>query len=683
MSDPLTGRPTLAPAKPAPSALPLSDSTPIDMSVNSDVGVVRKANEDCFLVIEPDDPALLTSRGRLAVVADGMGGAVGGSTASRMVVETIRDTYYAELAADPHQALLGAVHTANGAVHSYAQQHPEYRGMGSTCTALAICQGHALIAHVGDTRCYLIRDHRILQLTDDHSKVAQMVRDGFLTPEQAESHPEKNVILRSMGPKPQVQVDLVPPVALHVGDRIVMTSDGLTGLVADREILEIVEQFDSKKSIESLIALANKRGGPDNITVHNIRIGDARKTLPPAVAGSLAPVSKAPANDPDESPLPPPRRISPILIGVGVVLLGVVATSAYLMGKTESKATGKAESDSAADATVGQPRDAAPLKPATLANDRATAAARKPPQPTPLQGAAHDGEALNPQRELCNLTRAEADALISPQAKRKAVKTVVDMTACPAAFDHLIEAMEREFETGAPDTDVAAVQFLVYCSARYQRDVMKLDNGNADGIPGRRTVKALSKEQTWEDWKKNPGCKVVLDVLDGTTRRLAVERRRTKNEAKEQRSLHAAADKAEDELKAAEGEARAASAIAKSAEKAVKEAKERYDRAEANAKEAESAFKLAEEKATKATIAASKAEPTKKKELEKTAAAEKKAASSAKGKAGKARTEAGGKKTAYEALRKKAEEAATKAQAAKDAVVKARLKATKARSEAK
>lgn len=248
----------------------------------TDVGCVREANEDSFLVNQPNDPAEARRRGVLVAVADGMGGSVGGARASRLVIETLDERYYAPGTDDPTTVLADALHAANEAVHRTGQEDYELRGMGSTCTAAAILPNEIVFAHVGDTRLYLIRDHRLLQLTDDHSKVAMLVRDGLLTQAEAESHPERNVILRSLGPKPSVQVDTSErPIALDDGDVLVLCSDGLTGHVADNEILEIVDSRRGGDVSRALVDLAKQRGGSDNITVICVEIGPrklARKT---------------------------------------------------------------------------------------------------------------------------------------------------------------------------------------------------------------------------------------------------------------------------------------------------------------------------------------------------------------------------------------------------------------------
>ena len=277
----------------------VSGALPILVAARSDVGMVRDHNEDCFLVTFEDavEPELMAQRGRLFVVADGMGGAAAGERASQLVVETIKEQYYFGPMVDGPlgASLQAALEAANARVHSEAVMNPELKGMGSTCTALLVAQNEVWFAHVGDTRLYLVRDRKMLQLTDDHSKVAQMVRDGFLTEEQAESHPEKNVLQRSIGPKPTVEVDAsIRAVEVRDGDRLVLCSDGLTNHVRDAEIAEIVDTMPGTKAVDALIDLAKNRGGTDNITVVLVHIGTERPSRRPP---------------PTEEPPAPPTQI--------------------------------------------------------------------------------------------------------------------------------------------------------------------------------------------------------------------------------------------------------------------------------------------------------------------------------------------------------------------------------------
>lgn len=348
MSDDLTKPRAHTPSGPRPAVLP------VHIASRTDVGKVRGANEDSYLVVEPNDPRVLAYRGRMALVADGMGGAVGGATASRMVVETIRDTYYDDYEVPIPTALKNAVEVANATIHEYAREHPEYRGMGSTCTALVIQSNLAYVAHVGDTRTYLIRDHRVLQLTDDHSKVAQMVRDGYLTPEEAENHPERNVILRSLGPKPRVEVDVLSqPVEVLDGDRLVLCTDGLTGHVTDAEILEVVDQYDPHIAAKMLVRLANERGGEDNITVHVIHVGE--QTWP---VRTHTPVGVPPTVPMDSADWEVPKRNRWVIVIIG--LIGLVLAGVALVVVTRWRGESGVDTGEGSGA-VGQFEDVSPI----------------------------------------------------------------------------------------------------------------------------------------------------------------------------------------------------------------------------------------------------------------------------------------------------------------------------------
>ncbi|MBI5501622.1 MAG: protein phosphatase 2C domain-containing protein [Deltaproteobacteria bacterium] len=249
----------------------------------SDVGRERQANEDYFGYAEPEEDDAWRRKGRLLIVSDGMGGAAGGAVASRLVVDRICAGYLAESAADPLDALRSAIEAANDHVYERAQQDPELRGMGATATAVAIVGGTAYVAHVGDTRAYLVRRGQIVQLTEDQSLVARMVREGVITPTEAKDHPKSNVIEQAVGQKPTVLVDTsIPPQRLEPGDAIVLCTDGLHGLVSAAEIARFVTAFAPGEAAKILVDLANGRGGPDNITVQIARVGS-----PNGVFGAL------------------------------------------------------------------------------------------------------------------------------------------------------------------------------------------------------------------------------------------------------------------------------------------------------------------------------------------------------------------------------------------------------------
>ncbi len=237
-------------------------------SVRTDKGCVREINEDSGRFVRPSDPALLRERGVLLVVADGMGGHTSGEIASRMAVELVSRLYY-QSAGDAQTALKNAVEEANRQIYAASQTDAAMHGMGTTCTALALCGGAVLAAHVGDSRLYMQRGGSIYQLSEDHSHVMELVRHGLLTKEQARTHEDKNVILRALGTSAEVEVSTVSPVEAREGDLFLLCSDGLHDLVRDEEVAQVLNgaQRDVHAAAEQLIALAKERGGHDNITV--------------------------------------------------------------------------------------------------------------------------------------------------------------------------------------------------------------------------------------------------------------------------------------------------------------------------------------------------------------------------------------------------------------------------------
>jgi serine/threonine protein phosphatase PrpC len=245
----------------------------IQRAARTDVGMKRSNNQDSMGFQDPADEREWGEKGSLSIVADGMGGHVGGEIASGLAVETILQEYLGREGQDVEPALVSAVENANSRIFQKAQENPDLRGMGTTCTAMVLKDQLAYFAHVGDSRAYLIRDGEITQVTRDHSLVNQLIDRGDITPEEAESHPEKNVITRSLGIKPNVDVDTMnSPLEVREGDLFLLCSDGLSGLVRDEEMLEAVTTYDPDEAAKLLIDLANERGGPDNITVQIVRV---------------------------------------------------------------------------------------------------------------------------------------------------------------------------------------------------------------------------------------------------------------------------------------------------------------------------------------------------------------------------------------------------------------------------
>lgn len=245
------------------------------------VGMERSENQDYYGYYEPESDEDFDLHGRLIIVCDGMGGHAGGERASRLAVEAMKETYSADKSGNLAEALRNAIAKANRAVWDEAVQKPELKGMGSTAVAIVVKHGTAWVGHVGDSRCYLVRDGQLHHLTKDHSLVQQMVEEGLLRAEDMESHPDKNVILRSMGVKPEVEVD-VAEMQYQVGDIFVLSSDGLTGLVSDEECRQIVLAHKDRpmEACQKLVDLANQYGGYDNITVQICRVMSLRPGEP-------------------------------------------------------------------------------------------------------------------------------------------------------------------------------------------------------------------------------------------------------------------------------------------------------------------------------------------------------------------------------------------------------------------
>jgi protein phosphatase len=248
----------------------------------TDVGLKRSHNEDSHGCWVPESPAELDRRGALMVIADGMGGSRAGEVASRLAVEAVLRAYRESSLPDPLAALRAALESANQVVHGESTTRAGLDGMGTTCTAVVIQDDRLFLAHVGDSRAYLVRDGRIQQLTDDHSLVAQLIREHQLTAEQARSDPRRNVVTRSVGIGATVDVDAqVSPVTLVEGDTILLCTDGLHGLVRDEELVELAAGPSLERACHELIGRAKQRGGHDNITVVLGRLEPSHPLEPP------------------------------------------------------------------------------------------------------------------------------------------------------------------------------------------------------------------------------------------------------------------------------------------------------------------------------------------------------------------------------------------------------------------
>jgi protein phosphatase len=243
---------------------------PLEVHAATDRGRKRAENEDSHAIWIPDH-AERDRRGVLLVVADGMGGTQAGAVASRLAVETVLREYRRGDPTEPGRLLRDAVVHANREVHERSRNRADCCGMGTTLTALAIHGRRVWLAHVGDSRAYLVRGDRIRQLTDDHSLVGELVRRREISADAAREHPQRHVLTRAVGVRPQVEPDLAE-LSPEADDAFVLCSDGLTGHVRDEEIAGAVASgTDPQEAVDHLIALANSRGGEDNITVVIVR----------------------------------------------------------------------------------------------------------------------------------------------------------------------------------------------------------------------------------------------------------------------------------------------------------------------------------------------------------------------------------------------------------------------------
>jgi PPM family protein phosphatase len=250
----------------------------------SDTGRKRRRNEDAFV----NDPPLFA-------VADGMGGAQAGEVASRLAATALRDNQAEEPA---EERVVSLIQEANRRVYERSSEDAAVSGMGTTMTVALVEDRRVLIGHVGDSRAYLVRDGRLEQLTEDHSLIAELLRSGKLSPEEAVTHPQRSVITRAIGTDPDVDVDTFT-IEPKAGDVFLLCSDGLTDMIDDETIRELVERHhdDLDAVAKALIRAANKAGGVDNITVVAFEI--AADQTPQLDATQPLPVQEA-SKAPDE-----------------------------------------------------------------------------------------------------------------------------------------------------------------------------------------------------------------------------------------------------------------------------------------------------------------------------------------------------------------------------------------------
>ena len=243
----------------------------LSIAQRTDVGRQRHHNEDNVAYIVPKNAMLQAKKGALFIVADGMGGHAAGEVASEMAVSTVSTLYYQDNDSDIAASLLRSIKYTNAVIYQRAREQVEHNGMGTTCVAAVLLDDRVYIANVGDSRAYLVRRGWVRQISQDHSWVAQQVRTGVMTETEARTHQLRNMITRSLGSLPQVEVDIFIE-QVQEGDTLVLCSDGLSGMISDSEIAQIVERYSPQECVHHLIEQANAHGGMDNITVLVARV---------------------------------------------------------------------------------------------------------------------------------------------------------------------------------------------------------------------------------------------------------------------------------------------------------------------------------------------------------------------------------------------------------------------------
>jgi protein phosphatase len=319
----------------------------------TDTGRQRRANEDSLLARSP-----------LFVVADGMGGAQAGEVASKIAVEAFEqglgDT------AEPEGDLAARAGAANARIHELSHSSAEHAGMGTTLTAVYVAPEEIAIAHVGDSRAYRLREGELLRLTDDHSLVDELMRQGKITPEEAVDHPQRSVITRALGPEPAVEID-TRSYATRTGDIYLLCSDGLTTMVSEARLAEILGSHPRlREAGEALIAAANEAGGRDNITVVLFRLED-----PAALAAST---SLAADPQTEEQTVPDDDVLCALPAGPAVATPS--ASSAQPAATPEKQASGAPAHEPSPTAAPARLAQAAPS---------ATSVAPAPPPVVPLR----------------------------------------------------------------------------------------------------------------------------------------------------------------------------------------------------------------------------------------------------------------------------------------------------------
>lgn len=306
----------------------------------TDVGRRRSGNEDSYDIWVSDGSEGQHAADTLIVVCDGMGGSNAGEVASRMAAETVVRIFAEDTSGDAAKALARAIEVANDEVHEHGRSRIDLNGMGTTCTAIALRGDEVFFGHVGDSRAYLVRDGRIRQITVDHSLVAQLVARGQISPAEAKTDPRRNVVTRSVGVGPTVEVDAEQlPDPLEPGDTLLVCSDGLHGQVADDEMARLASGESLDRACRELIALANERGGPDNITVALARLESDESEDSPRSARVHEPQARSHSMDRSADPAPRKsggsrqRMLQMLIVALIVLVLALCGIAWVLLAR--------------------------------------------------------------------------------------------------------------------------------------------------------------------------------------------------------------------------------------------------------------------------------------------------------------------------------------------------------------
>ena len=245
----------------------------IELGNLTDVGCQRYDNQDYYCYAEPENDEEFERKGRLAVVADGMGGYEGGAIASGIAVDLLRSAYLNSAVEETQQALLDAIIAAHESIRQFAREHPEVADMGTTCTAAVLRNGNLHYVHVGDSRLYLVRDSEITRVTRDQTVTERLIDEGKLRPEDAPQHPDYHVLTAALGVGETVMAQSPEnPLRLLANDVLLLCTDGLHDLVNDEELRSAAMGYPAGTACRKLVEQAKLRGGFDNITLQIIKV---------------------------------------------------------------------------------------------------------------------------------------------------------------------------------------------------------------------------------------------------------------------------------------------------------------------------------------------------------------------------------------------------------------------------